>query len=345
MNLTEAIQTYLPQIEAEMQALLTQPLGEERSSAATYGPFYGMAHYHLGWVDETFQPTQADGGKRIRPLLCLLTCQAAGGDPQRALPAAAAIEVLHNFSLIHDDIEDNDRLRRGRPTVWALWGIAQAINVGDLLFALAHLALGRLEERGVPSDRVLQALRRFDETCIALTQGQYLDLDFEARAEVSVEDYLTMIAGKTAALLSTSAYLGALLAGATTATCRAYEAFGRHLGMAFQIEDDILGIWGEAETTGKAASDIAHRKKTLPIVYGLSRSPALRALYEDGEMTPQQEAQVRALLEEVGARNYAAEMARQHHAQAMAALERANPIGPAAQALWELAGRLLGRVR
>ena len=149
MSLKSAFDIYLPRIEAELHQMLAVHNPQLRS-------FYGMMQYHLGWVDESFLPLQGDAGKRLRPLLCLLTCQASGGDPDQALPAAAAIELVHNFSLVHDDIEDKSDLRRGRPTVWKIWGAPQAINVGDGLFALARLAAQCLSDRGVPPERVLR---------------------------------------------------------------------------------------------------------------------------------------------------------------------------------------------
>ena len=171
MNLQTALETYLPPIEDELRACLAMP-------ADGVAAFYGMLHYHLGWTDAHFQPAQARTGKRIRPVIVLLTCLAAGGEPATSLPAAAAVEIIHNFSLIHDDIEDASETRRGRQTVWALWGQPQAINAGDGMFALAFLALTRLEEHGVPAERVALALRILAETCVALCQGQHLDMAF-----------------------------------------------------------------------------------------------------------------------------------------------------------------------
>ena len=170
-----------------------------------------MMQYHMGWVDEQFHPVTLNSGKRIRPVACLLSCAAAGGNWQHALPAGAAIEILHNFSLVHDDIEDASPTRRGRPTVWHLWGEPQAINTGDGMFTVAHLAMSRLLEGGVEPPVVVRALRRFDETALRLTEGQYMDMDFETRDEVEVDEYLEMITGKTAVLLSLSSELGALI--------------------------------------------------------------------------------------------------------------------------------------
>ncbi|MDA0246228.1 MAG: polyprenyl synthetase family protein [Chloroflexi bacterium] len=194
----------LPAIQAELKAVLRAEIHPPVDH------LHGMMQYHMGWLDEQFEPLESNAGKQIRPLLCLLACHAAGGDWRQALPAAAAVELLHNFSLIHDDIEDNSPTRRGRATSWRIWGVPLAINAGDAMFSVAHLALNRLVQRGVSADIIVRALRRFDETCLALTQGQQADMLFESRTEVSVEEYVAMITGKTSVLLALCAELGAL---------------------------------------------------------------------------------------------------------------------------------------
>jgi geranylgeranyl diphosphate synthase type I len=336
--LNTALTRYLPAIETELRDLLA-------SVGPPYTDYYGMLHYHMGWLDAELRPTQGQAGKRVRPVLCLLACEAAGGVLEQALPVAVGIETLHNFSLLHDDIEDNSDTRRGRPTVWKLWGQPQAINAGDGMFVLAHLAFARLPARGVPVERAFAALRTFDQTCLKLTQGQYLDIRYEDRLDVTVEDYMTMISGKTAALIATSTYLGAFLAGADETTAGHYRGFGHHLGLAFQVQDDILGIWGDAAVTGKSdSSDIETRKKTLPVVFGLERSPALRQLYASDQITPHQVEAVAQILDELGAREMAEALATKHHRKAMEALMRSGADGEAGQALKELATSLLKRV-
>jgi geranylgeranyl diphosphate synthase type I len=340
----------LPALEAELRDMLT-------SIGPLYHSYYEMMHYHMGWLDENLLPTERQAGKRVRPLLCLLACAAAGGQTAQAMPAAAGIETLHNFSLLHDDIEDRSDTRRGRATAWKLWGVPQAINTGDGMFALAHLAFARLPQRGVPVERAFAALSIFEQTCLALTHGQYLDIGFEDRLDVTVGDYLTMIEGKTAALVATSTHLGALLAAADAETVAHYRAFGRHLGLAFQIRDDILGIWGDASATGKSTSaDIETRKKTLPVVYGLERSQELRRLYATELIPPEQVAGVAQMLEDLGARKMAEALAAERHRKALAELDQAladqSPVSPASQesthtagqALRELATSLLNRV-
>lgn len=331
---------FLPALEAEMRVVL----GAGDHGSISPAPFYGMIHYHMGWADERLNPTGGNSGKRIRPILCLLACAAAGGDWRQAVPAAAAIEILHNFSLVHDDIQDNSATRRGRATTWKLWGQPQAINTGDAMFAMAHLALGRLAERGVSSERIVRAFRRFDETCVALTYGQYTDMSFETRDEVEADEYIAMINGKTAVLIALATELGALIAGADDTRVKAFADYGLNLGLAFQVQDDILGIWGDESVTGKsAATDITTRKKTLPVLYALPKSGPLRSLYDGGETDSEFVRQVVTILDETGARRYAVEQAERYTQMAIAALSAAQPAGPAAEALDILTGILLRR--
>lgn len=329
--------TMLPALESEMRSIL-------RANGTPPDALYGMMQYHMGWLDAEFKPAQTNSGKRIRPLLCLLTAQAAGGNWQQALPAAASVELLHNFSLIHDDIEDGSETRRGRLTMWKVWGAAQAINSGDAMFAVAHLALNRLIERDVPAASIVQALRRFDVTCVELTQGQYADMDFETRDTVSVEEYIDMITGKTAVLLAHCAELGALVAGQDAASIEHYAAFGRNLGLAFQVIDDILGIWGDEIKIGKsAASDIITKKKTLPVLYGLNQSQQLQELYLHVEPDTQFVKEVVATLDELSTRDFAIQYAKGYSNKALEHLNAAQPQGDAGQALHQLADMLLNR--
>ncbi len=330
---------FLPAIDAEMRAVL----GAAEPIRST-NPFYGMIHYHMGWVNDQLQPIESNSGKRIRPVLCLLACAAAGGDWEQAVPAAAAIEILHNFSLVHDDIQDNSPTRRGRPTLWTLWGQPQAINTGDAMFAMAHLALNRLAEREVPPAVVVRALRRFDETCVALTEGQYTDMSFETRDAVDVDEYIAMITGKTAVLIALAAELGSLVARADDHRIRAFADYGLNMGLAFQVQDDILGIWGDEVLTGKsAATDIITRKKTLPVLYSLSKSQQLRELYDGEESGQEFVRRAVAILDETGARRFADEAAERYSNMAIAELSAAQPVEPGADALRSLTATLLRR--
>ena len=317
MDLTQAFATYLPLIEAELREVLAIP----EDAAAGH---YRIMQYHMGWLDAELQPVAAPAGKRIRPLLCLLACAAAGGDPGAALPAAAGLELLHNFSLLHDDIEDNSPLRRHRPTAWTIFGMPITCNAGDGMFSLAHMAFFRLEERGVQPATVLAALRRFDEMCVALTEGQFLDMSFERRLSVTPDDYFRMIAGKTGALLAVAPEIGATVAGAAPATVAAYRRYGAALGLAFQLQDDVLGIWGDESATGKsAASDILSKKKTLPVIYALAHEAVgakLTELYAGADFTETDVPVVLALLDQAGAQPYVAALVRAATAEARDAL-------------------------
>lgn len=339
-DLTQQLETHLaryrPAIVAEMRDLFR--------AGRTSSPFWGMMQYHMGWVNRDFEPEQSDAGKMIRPSLLLLCCESAGGDWQQALPAAAAVEILHNFSLVHDDIEDRSPLRRGRPTVWQLWGEAQAINTGDAMFSLSQLAVTRLHERGVDAETTVTAMRRLNETCIELTEGQHDDMRFETLDAVTTDEYLQMVRGKTAVLIALSAELGARVAGVSAELIDHYSQFGLSLGLAFQVIDDILGVWGDEALIGKSsASDILTKKKSLPIVYGLERSSQLREHYLQPADSPQYVEHATAMLDQVDARPYAETLAKKHSHAALHHLEAADPSGPAAEALQQLTHMLLHR--
>ncbi len=269
---------------------------------------YGLMRYHLGWEDQHGKVVESRGGKLLRPTLCLLCCEAAGGDWQRTLPAAAALELLHNFTLIHDDVEDASKHRHGRETLWSLSGDAQAINAGDGMFALAHVTMLRLSEQGFAAERVLQALRLLDDAALRLCEGQHLDLAHAEQGEIDKNDYLTMIEGKSAVLLAASTGIGALLGDAPKEIVDALYEFGRRLGLAFQIRDDALGIWGDPKETGKpAGDDLRAGKKSYPVVAALERaSPdecqTLLALLADDELDDAGVQRGCALLDRLGAR-------------------------------------------
>lgn len=320
--------------------------------------FYGMMYYHLGWVDRELRGIPSPGGgKRLRSLLTLLACQAAGGDVRQALPAAVAVELVHNFSLIHDDIEDRSEFRRHRESVWRLWGDAHAINVGDGLFALARLQLGRLLDAGVPPLRVTSVFHALDAACVALTEGQFLDMQFESADFVSLDDYFWMIRGKTASLMACACEMGALVGSDDSEIVKALHDFGYNLGMAFQIDDDILGIWGKPEITGKpACDDILSRKKTLPMVYVLENgllpgapphlktaAEAVQRAYRTGIGSDEDLQRVLAALEQAGAREYCFQLSKEYTEQALAALSASGLMPHPCQALASLAQSLLGR--
>ncbi|MFJ1457535.1 polyprenyl synthetase family protein [Nocardia wallacei] len=219
--------------------------------------------YHFGWCDQHGHAVAGNGGKSIRSRLALLTAQATGGDAADAIPGAVAVELVHNFSLVHDDLMDRDTTRRHRPTVWSVWGDPVAVLAGDAMLSLAHeVLLDPAVPHAIPASRIVGGATR------ELIRGQIADVEFEQRSEVSLAECVRMASGKTAALLSASAAVGAVLTGAPARTVTAMERYGHHVGLAFQLVDDLLGIWGEPEVTGKPVwSDLRSRKKSLPVVW------------------------------------------------------------------------------
>jgi len=344
MSLQGAFDSYLPQVEKELQQIVQAPDPNQTT-------YYAMMRYHLGWTDEALQAARNATGKRLRPLVCLLCCQAAGGNPRQALPSACAIELVHNFSLVHDDIEDASPMRRGRRAVWSVWGTAHGINVGDGLFVLARVALHRLQGRGVRLRRYQAATQALDQACLSLCEGQFLDMTFEDRSQVDLDEYLGMIHLKTGALLAASAQLGAILATDDQRLIDLYRSFGQNLGMAFQIQDDVLGIWGEEGITGKpAGTDLRDKKKTLPVVYALSlagdRAAAgrLAGLYaQPGPLDVQAIESALEALDHVGARQYAEQRANEYYHLAIGSLDQTRIVNAAQSDLRELAASLLGR--
>lgn len=303
-----------------------------------------MLRYPLGWVNADGTPNTAPAGKRIRPLLLLMCAQAAGDNWEAALPAAAAVELLHNFSLIHDDIQDNSHIRHGRPTVWRVWGAPNAINAGDAMFMLAFAAIQRLRDARISADITLRALNLFTGTALALTRGQHLDMGFEHRQDVTVAQYIDMIGGKTAALLGLCAELGALITSSSEERAAHFGRFGTTLGIAFQIHDDILGIWGDEAKTGKsAASDIISRKKSLPVLYGLESSPRLREIYAQPVDAPIDVNEVVSLLNGVGAQEFARDLEQDYSRQSAEALVAADPEPTVAKHLRGLVDALFDR--
>jgi geranylgeranyl diphosphate synthase, type I len=287
---------------------------------------YEMVRYHLGLDAE------APRGKRLRPLLGLLAYESLKGDHRPALPGAAAVELGHNFSLVHDDIEDRDTARRHRATLWTVYGVAQAINAGDTLFTLSRMALHRLSDLGFSDAKVLALMRLYDETCLALCEGQFMDIwSAEHDERLSVDFYFDMIGRKTAALISASIKAGAMLATDDEQVIESYGGFGWALGIAFQLNDDLLGIWGDEQATGKEPSDLAKHKKTLPLIYALEHGSAtdrdsLRRILAVDQLGDAELAEARAILERSGAHDYTRRQARAHRDEAVAKLEAAGIV-------------------
>jgi geranylgeranyl diphosphate synthase type I len=287
--------------------------------------------YHLGWLDADGHEVEGDGGKALRSAITLLSAEAAGGRAEVALPGAVALELVHNFSLIHDDVMDGDRERRHRPTVWALFGVGEAIIAGDAMVTLAQQLLAE-DPRPEARAAALELARATAE----MIEGQSEDLAFESRLDVTEDECLAMCGHKTGALLASAGALGAILAGAGEDVVGRLRIFGRNLGLAFQAVDDILGIWGEPSVTGKpSASDLRQHKKTVPVVHAIATggpvAKELTQLLSNGELSDRSLRRAVSLLEVSGSREWTLHLADQHLERGLAELDRGGLApGPAA---------------
>ncbi len=314
-----------------------------------FAPLGAMQGYHLGWYGADLQPLAQplEAGKRLRSALCLLVCEALAGRIDPALSVATGIELVHNFSLIHDDIQDESETRRHRPTVWKLWGTAQAINVGDAMYTAAYLAM--LDDSPLQCEQRVEAIRVLGEACLRLVEGQYLDLELQHGPLPDFAQYEAMVGRKTAALLAASAELGALCAGAEPPTRARYHELGRCLGLAFQFQDDVLGVWGDERVTGKsAAADIRSGKKSLPVVLALQRATpaqteALRRLYALPTRNERAAAEVLHLFDQLGVRAEAERLVERQYRAALDALEAAPGRAEVKHLLAELITSLRAR--
>ncbi|MFN8398821.1 MAG: polyprenyl synthetase family protein [Anaerolineales bacterium] len=337
-------QSMLDAIEVELKRQVGR-LDQKRTAQ-----FHEMLTYHMGWTGEG-AGSQATG-KRIRPLITLLSVasiennkdkNSIGNNWLHAKSVAAAIELVHNFSLVHDDIQDNSELRRGRKTVWTKWGPPMAINVGDALFVIANQAVLDLKEH-YPAEMVVRAAEILNECCLDLTRGQFLDMSYEERNDLTMDDYWPMIGGKTSALLSSCTQIGALLGYANEEKVELYRQFGYTLGLAFQVQDDILGIWGDEAVTGKsAASDLVEGKNSLPVLYALEKNGEFAKRWKQGPIKQDEVSQVAALLENEGGKAYAEQMSEELTQKALGYLQQADPQGEAGEAILGLANMLLKR--
>jgi len=207
--------------------------------------FFGILRYHLGWQDIHGAAADEGAGKGLRPVLVLAACEFAGGDWRRALPAAAAIELIHNFSLIHDDIQDKDETRRGRATAWTVFGVHQAIAGGNAMRVAGGQIIRALAEAALPASTVLAAADVLTARYLEMVEGQYLDVSFEDSDGVTTDAYIDMISRKTGALVDCAMYIGALIATGDSRTAESFGACGRRPALAFQVRHDLLGIWGD----------------------------------------------------------------------------------------------------
>ncbi len=289
--------------------------------------------------------TMGQSGKRIRPVLVLMACEAMGGDPKQALNAAIGLEMYHNFTLLHDDVMDRSDVRRGMPTVHRRWGENIAILSGDAMLTMATRLMTQ-----VPDDKLPAVMRLFNNTALEIDEGQQWDIDFEHRNNVTVADYIEMIRLKTSVLLGCACKLGAIIAGAGEEQCQRLYDLGMNLGLAFQLQDDVLDVWGDAATFGKPiGGDIANNKKTFLLVSAINLAQGddaneLRRWVNDLEALPGEKiAAVTALYNKLGIRALAQEQMAAYNAKAAAALELLQLGTDATAAFNEMITSLMGR--
>ncbi|WP_019630110.1 family 2 encapsulin nanocompartment cargo protein polyprenyl transferase [Actinomadura atramentaria] len=306
------------------------------------GEMRGIAEYHFGWRDAAGGPADAPAGKAVRPALAFLAAEAVGGGAADAVPAAVAIELAHNFSLLHDDVMDGDTERRHRATAWSLFGATPAVLAGDALLACAV--------EGLAADTVGgPAVRTFGRAVRELVEGQSADISFERRADVTLAECEAMAAKKTGALIGGACALGAIFGGGSPARVARLRGFGERVGLAFQIVDDLLGIWGDAAVTGKPVhSDLVNRKKSLPVVAaltsGTSEAAELAALYHRAEpLAAPDAARAADLVARAGGRAWANARAAELRAEALTELDAAAPAPSVRDDLAELARLLTDR--
>ncbi|MDS1272663.1 polyprenyl synthetase family protein [Lipingzhangella sp. LS1_29] len=298
--------------------------------------------YHLGLLDEQGRPSAAGAGKAVRPALCFAAAQTVGSAAEVAGAAAVAVQLVHDFSLAHDDIIDGDQTRRHRPAVWAAFGTSAGVLAGDALLGLAFTTLA-------DADYDPAALAQLAETVVELVEGEAEDVAFEQRQTVRPSEYTAMATAKTGALMGCACALGALAGGGEESRVRLLRAFGRHLGVAFQVSDDLLGIYGQEQVTGKpVGSDIATRKKTLPVLAALaSETPAGRELADlyswTGELTPTAVERAAELVAQAGGVRAARQAVDQELKLAHAALAEADPAPVGHRELLALAHLLTHR--
>ena len=331
----EILYLYRGSIEAEIARAL--PGGD--------GALNEMQRYAMGWDEAGMQSL----GKFLRPSLCLLACESLGGDLERALPVAAALEMVHNFSLVHDDIEDGDELRHHRPTLWKRYGRDRAVVAGLALWTTAYATLDAAVERGLPAGRALNARRALNHACQRMIEGQHLDISFEQRTDVTLGEYLQMIDCKTGALLGASLQMGAIAAGADETETQRFRLFGQQLGLSFQIRDDVLGIWGEGAATGKpVGADIARKKKTLPVVHAFQHASGddrdrLLQVYTRPVVEEEDLEAVLSILRRSDSRRFAQGLAEEYRARALETLSEAGIASDSMDRLDELMTFVLER--
>ena len=312
---------------------------------------FEMLRYYMGWVDVDGNPCIATEGKALRPTLCLFACEALGASPHKAMPAAVALELIHNFSLIHDDIQDRDETRHHRPTLWAVWGAPKALVAGNVLRVLADMSLDGLVDAGVEFDRSLAASSLLTEAYLEMIVGQHLDISYEGRPDITLQDYLTMISLKTGALIRCALNLGAVIGTRDTEAVHAFRSCGQSLGYMFQIRDDLLGVWGDEEITGKpVGADIRRKKNSFPVVYAMSQAnpedkQLIADIYQGDYVAEDDVATVLDIMDRVKAYEYAEGVIAEQGVSALEALAKVELSSDSRQESEELVHFLLVRQR
>ena len=287
-----------------------------------------MLRYHLGWIDQDGQAREPSLSLSFQPALALAACDALSEKIDPALPAAAGVELVRNFTLVHADVQSARVEAQDRPSVWWVWGPAQAINAGDGLHALGRTTIMRLAQRGAPAERVLRSVQAMDRACLSLCEGQYMELDFQDRQLVTADSYYDMVALRSGSLTGCSAELGALAAGADDRAISAFSEMGRLLGMACQIARDVADMWGE-HGDGMTSSNALHKKKSLPLIHAMETSPVagkreLANIYIQRVLEPADLSRMIEILDQAGSRPFAESKAQELAQQAMAVLKTAG---------------------
>lgn len=309
--LPERYEDYRQAVEEELKAVF-----ESRQ-----GFLYNVLRYHLGWVDQQGQPELGATPLHFQAVAALAACDSLGGGFRNALPAAASVELVYNFTTVHSDVQSGRAEASDRPSIWWVWGPAQAINAGDGLHALGRTTMMRLAQRGVTPERVLSAVRSLDRACLTLCEGQYMDLEFQEQIMVTSAAYLDMVGRKAGALTGSAAEAGAIVAGASDDVCRALRDAGKLLGSGWQVARDIDDLWGE-RGDGMTPSNVLNKKKSLPLIYALENGTVgvkreLGSIYMKRVLEPDDAARLIAILEEADARTAAESKARELVEQAL----------------------------
>ena len=285
------------------------------------GFLYDVLRYHLGWNDQHGRPESNPRPLYFPTLLALACCEALSGDFHSALPAAAGVDLIYNFTLVHGDVQSARPDAQDRPSIWWVWGPAQAINAGDGLHALGRITIMRLAQRGVAPERVLRAVESLDRACLTLCEGQYMDLEYQDRMIVTSEAYFDMIGRKTGALTGCSAEAGALAAGADEPVCEQFREMGQKLGMAWQVAMDVGDLWG-GQGDAMTASNVLNKKKSLPLIRALEVSDVatkrdLGTIYMKRVLEAADASRLVEILDQSDARQYSQEKAEEFLGQAM----------------------------